>query len=122
MLIHVFRFNWRDKLVLSTYSSIHIKSISIFYIYLSLSLFVLIFQVHCMWTEYTYIDPIFGTIRLYALNAIESPSRMHFVKGLVAIKGCSSVPNIKPDAQVHALTTFALTSFSRHDCAQALND
>jgi len=90
--------------------SIHIKSIFISHVYLSL--FVLIFQIHCMWTEYTYIDPIFEIIRLYAVNAMESPSRMHFVKGLVAIKGCSSVPNIKPDAQVHALTTFALTSFS----------
>jgi hypothetical protein len=47
---------------------------------------------------------------------MESPSRMQFVKGL-AIKGRSSAPNIKPDAQVYALTTFALTSFSRHSCA-----
>lgn len=51
----------------------------------------------------TYIDPIFGTIRLYAVNVMESPSRMQFVKGLIAVKGRSSVPNIKPVAQVHAL-------------------
>jgi len=85
MLVHVFRFNWRDKLVLSAYSSIYIKSIFISHVYLSL--FVLIFQVHCMWTEYIYIDLIFGTIRLYVVNAMKSRSRMHFVKGLVAIKG-----------------------------------
>lgn len=58
--------------------SIHIYTYKIYLYLSSISLFVLTFQVHCMWT---YIDPIFGTTRLHAVNAMENPLRMQFVKG-----------------------------------------
>lgn len=116
MLVNAFHSNRRNKFTLFAYLSAHIKlkciSISIF-------LFILIFQVHYIRTEYLH--------RFYfwnhqVVNAMESLLRMQFVKGLVAIKGRSSVSNVKPDAQVHALTTFALTSFSRHNYAEVLED
>ena len=73
-----------------------------------------------------YIYPIFGTHQVICCerdgkpvkNAVRERTRCHK-------RTLSSVPialNIKPDVQVHALTTFALTSFSRHSCAEALKE